>query len=270
MTSYSTFPDLTPEQKELRALYEGLKIEFSELFALKNEMLSHQAPFLTSLYLELIGRKLYEVYCLRVELSKLKQQMTLLQAYVNRNETPDVMSVYKKIEHQFAEYQKKIEEEAQQLAAAREYLKGSFLTDDESKELKTMYYTIVKRLHPDINPDLTDEQKELFVKAQAAYELLDINTLRLIILSLDLGKTDAPKAYALAEMVAKLTENIITLKKQIDALKQEFPHVFSEKLKDEDWVKKQQENADKEIENFKTEIEKYKQYVTLLEEWKPA
>ena len=61
-----------------------------------------------------------------------------------------------------------------------------------------------------------------------------------------------------------------SLKKQIDALKQEFPHVFSEKLKDEDWVKKQQENADKEIENFKTEIEKYKQYVTLLEEWKPA
>lgn len=270
MTLNASSIDLTPEQKELRDRYETLKREFSELFALKNEMLSHDAPFLTSLYLELIGRKLYEVYCLHVELSKLKQRMSLLQAYVNRNEFPDLATVEKKIEMQFAQYQKKIEQEAQHLAAAREYLKGSFLTVEEAKELKTIYYTVVKRLHPDINPDLTDDQKELFVKAQAAYELLDINTLRIILLSLDMGKSEIHKEFNLEEIVKKLTENVNTLSQQISALKQDFPHIFSEKLKDEVWVKAEQEKADKEIETYKTEIEKHKQYVTLLEEWKPA
>lgn len=270
MTTGSTSIDLTNEQKELRLQYERLKIEFSELFALKNEMLSHEAPLLTSLYLELIGRKLYEVYCLSVELSKLKQRMTLLQAYVNRNQIPEITVVDKKIETQFAEYQKKIEDEAQRLAAAKEYLKGSFLSAEETKELKGIYYTIVKRLHPDINPDLTEDQKELFVKAQAAYDLLDINTLRIILISLDIGKKEDSEEYNLAEKVKKLAENVSVLTNQIDALNREFPYVLREKLSDEAWIKAEQEDADKQLETYKTEIEKYKQYVILLEEWKPA
>lgn len=270
MSIDSTSIDLTKQVKELRTRYEELKKEFSELFALKNEMLSHDAPLLTSLYLELIGQKLYEVYCLSVELSKLKQKMTLLQAYVNRNEVPDLKTVEQQIESQFEEYQKRIEQEAQQLAAAREYLNGPFLTDEETKELKGIYYTIVKRLHPDINPDLTDDQKELFYKAQAAYDLLDINTLRVIMVSLDIGKTESVERLDLEETVKKLSENVSNLKQQIDSLKKEFPFVLREKIADANWVKSEQENADKETEKYKTDIEKYKQYVTLLEEWKPA
>ncbi|MHB9055135.1 MAG: J domain-containing protein [Paludibacteraceae bacterium] len=270
MSIDSTSVDLTNQAKELRSRYGELKKEFSELFALKNEMLAHDAPLLTSLYLELIGRKLYEVYCLSVELSKLKQKMTLLQAYVNRNEAPDLKKVEQQIENQFEEYQKRIEQEAQQLAAAREYLNGPFLTDEETKELKGIYYTIVKRLHPDINPDLTDDQKELFYKAQSAYDLLDINTLRVIMVSLDIGTTDSVEGLDLEVTVKKLSENVSNLKQQIDSLKKEFPFVLREKIADDNWVKSEQENADKEAEKYKTDIEKYKQYVTLLEEWKPA
>lgn len=270
MQSETASIDLTPEQKELRNRYNELKGEFSRLFALKNEMLSHERPLLTSLYLEFIGRKLYEVYCLSVELAMLKQRMALLQAYVNRNESPDLHVIDKEIEKQFAEYQKKIEEEAENLAVAREFLtSGSFLTDEETKELKAIYYTIVKRLHPDINPSVTDADKELFIKAQAAYELLDLNTLRMILISLDLDKPIVLESYDLEHIVKKLTDNITQLKTQIDKLSAEFPFIFREKLKDEEWVKGEQEAAQKEIDAYKIEIEKYKQYVTLLEEWKP-
>ena len=270
MSTNSTSLEFTPEQKELRARYEALKREFSELFSLKNEMISHDLPFLTSLYLDLIGRKLYEVYCLSLELSILKQRMTLLQAYVNRNEAPDIEAVDKEIEVHFAEYQRRIEEEARRLTAARDYLlKGSFLSEDETKELRTIYFTIVKRLHPDINPNLTEEDKELFIKAQAAYEMLDLKTLRLILISLDLDNPPPIEAYKLEEMVEKLTENVRELQSQIDKLNLEFPFIFKEKLKNEEWVKYEIESAEREIDAYKIEIEKYKQYVILLEEWKP-
>ena len=270
MSKEITSIEITPENKELRARYEMLKREFSELFSLKNEMISHDLPYLTSLYLELIGRKLYEVYCLSLELSILKQRMTLLQAYVNRNEVPDVKAVDKKINVQFAEYQKRIEEEAKKLAAARDYLlKGSLLSEEETKELRTIYFMIVKRLHPDVNPNLNEEDKELFIKAQAAYEMLDLDSLRLILISLDLDNPPPVEAYKLEEMVEKLTENVRELQSQIDKLNLEFPFILKEKLINEEWVKSELESAQKEIEAYKIEIEKYKKYVILLEEWKP-
>ena len=270
MSKEITSIEITPENKELRARYEMLKREFSELFSLKNEMISHDLPYLTSLYLELIGRKLYEVYCLSLELSILKQRMTLLQAYVNRNEVPDVKAVDKKINVQFAEYQKRIEEEAKKLAAARDYLlKGSLLSEEETKELRTIYFMIVKRLHPDVNPNLNEKDKELFIKAQAAYEMLDLDSLRLILISLDLDNPPPVEAYKLEEMVEKLTENVRELQSQIDKLNLEFPFILKEKLINEEWVKSELESAQKEIEAYKIEIEKYKKYVILLEEWKP-
>lgn len=270
MSKEITSIEITPENKELRARYEMLKREFSELFSLKNEMISHDLPYLTSLYLELIGRKLYEVYCLSLELSILKQRMTLLQAYVNRNEVPDVKAVDKKINVQFAEYQNRIEEEAKKLAAARDYLlKGSLLSEEETKELRTIYFMIVKRLHPDVNPNLNEEDKELFIKAQAAYEMLDLDSLRLILISLDLDNPPPVEAYKLEEMVEKLTENVRELQSQIDKLNLEFPFILKEKLINEEWVKSELESAQKEIEAYKIEIEKYKKYVILLEEWKP-
>lgn len=270
MSKEITSIEITPENKELRARYEMLKREFSELFSLKNEMISHDLPYLTSLYLELIGRKLYEVYCLSLELSILKQRMTLLQAYVNRNEVPDIKAVDKKINVQFAEYQKRIEEEAKKLAAARDYLlKGSLLSEEETKELRTIYFMIVKRLHPDVNPNLNEEDKELFIKAQAAYEMLDLDSLRLILISLDLDNPPPVEAYKLEEMVEKLTENVRELQSQIDKLNLEFPFILKEKLINEEWVKSELESAQKEIEAYKIEIEKYKKYVILLEEWKP-
>ena len=270
MSKEITSIEITPENKELRARYEMLKREFSELFSLKNEMISHDLPYLTSLYLELIGRKLYEVYCLSLELSILKQRMTLLQAYVNRNEVPDIKAVDKKINVQFAEYQKRIEEEAKKLAAARDYLlKGSLLSEEETKELRTIYFMIVKRLHPDVNPNLNEKDNELFIKAQAAYEMLDLDSLRLILLSLDLDNPPPVEAYKLEEMVEKLTENVRELQSQIDKLNLEFPFILKEKLINEEWVKSELESAQKEIEAYKIEIEKYKKYVILLEEWKP-
>lgn len=128
---------------------------------------------------------------------------------------------------------------------------------------------IVKRLHPDVNPNLNEKDNELFIKAQAAYEMLDLDSLRLILISLDLDNPPPVEAYKLEEMVEKLTENVRELQSQIDKLNLEFPFILKEKLINEEWVKSELESAQKEIEAYKIEIEKYKKYVILLEEWKP-
>ncbi|NLV38710.1 MAG: hypothetical protein GXY66_05825 [Bacteroidales bacterium] len=58
------------------------------------------------------------------------------------------------------------------------------MTSENSKKLRELYYFIVKRLHPDINADLSDNMKDLFIQAQAAYDLGELEILQQIALLL--------------------------------------------------------------------------------------
>lgn len=262
--------DITTEKKQLREQFAVLKKEFSELYIQRENMLSHEQPLLTALYLQKIGYKMYDAYCLNVELSKLKFKIALLQGYVNRDEKPDINKVNKELESQFREYRLKIEAEAQRLAAARKFLNGTFLSANETKKIKEIFYIIVKQLHPDINPDLSENMKELFIKAQTAYELSDLHTLQQILLLLKNKESSLNISLPdLQEQVNHQVENNNALKKQIEQIYNDFPFTYKEKLEDEEWINSECKTINAEIERLNQDIEKFKGYVTLLEEWKP-
>ena len=263
--------DLTLEQKILHMQYDILKKEFTELFAQKNDMLTQEEQVLTAMYLTAIGQKQHQKYCLTVEIKMMTQRISLYQAYFNRNEYPDKPAIEKKMEKQFAGYQKKMTEEAKRIAHAKAFLKEGFLSEGEVKKLKDVYRQIVKRLHPDINPNVTEAEMDLFVKAQAAYDLCDLITLNAILLSLD---NLAPKAYVepldLKVQVYLLETQVFKLKDQIDALEKQFPFTYREKLADKGWIDAERAQLDAEIEELTAEKNKYNDYLKLLEEWKPA
>lgn len=262
--------DITTEKKQLREQFAVLKKEFSELYIQRENMLSHEQPLLTALYLQKIGYKMYDAYCLNVELSKLKFKIALLQGYVNRDEKPDINKVNKELESQFREYRLKIEAEAQRLAAARKFLNGTFLSANETKKIKEIFYIIVKQLHPDINPDLSENMKELFIKAQTAYELSDLHTLQQILLLLKNKESSLNISLPdLQEQVNHQVENNNALKKQIEQIYNDFPFTYKEKLEDEEWINSECKTINAEIERLNQDIKKFKGYVTLLEEWKP-
>ncbi len=262
---------LSEEVKKQRERYAFLRSRFSELFLQKQNMLQHEKPLLTALYLNKIGHKQYESFCLSVELKQLIFRLSLLQAYINRNEAPDLDAVDKEVKILLEEYNRQIEAEAERLAAASEFLSGGFLSEDDSKKLKELYYFIVKRLHPDLNGDLNDEMKDLFIQAQTAYDLADLQVLQQIVLLLsnDSIETKTLTGIKLEESISKLEENIIILETQILQLETEFPFIHREKIFDDKWVEIELSVIEKEIEELKIEIEKYKNYITLLEEWKP-
>ncbi len=262
---------LSEEAIKLRELHRSLRNKFSELYMLKQNMLQHEKPLLTALYLDKIGNKLYRNFCLSIELKQLKLRLSLLQAYVNRNEAPNLKAVERKVRTKFEEYNRQIEAEAERLAAASRFLSGNFLSEKESKKLRELYLFIIKRLHPDLNTDLTEIMKELFIQAQVAYELADLQVLQQIVLLLDhdsIGsKTIEP--IRLEEIIRKLEENIETLEKQISELETDFPFIYREKIDDDEWVASETLAIEKEINQLNIEIEKHKTYITLLEEWRP-
>lgn len=172
--SSSTEVAMGEETMRRRERYRFLRNRFSELFLEKENILQHEEPLLTAIYLSKIEHKQFEQFRLSIELQELKLRFSLLQAYINRNEAPDLKAVDREVKRQFEAYYRQIETEAEKLAAAGRFLASDFLSAEDSKKLKELYYFIVKRLHPDLNPEQTERMKELFLKAQAAYELGDL------------------------------------------------------------------------------------------------
>ena len=57
--------DLSPEQRKLRDTYQRLKQEFADVFFRHQEMTMHEQPMLIAIYLQKVGRKQFEVFCLQ-------------------------------------------------------------------------------------------------------------------------------------------------------------------------------------------------------------
>jgi len=248
--------DLNPETKALRAEYDALRKEYSERFQQKEYMISFEEDHIYALYMNLIGQKQYEVFVLDYDIAKLKLKQQYLQSYINRNEKPDMAKVETEIALQLNEYKKKIIEQQEMIKAANEYLKAPLLTDEQSKEIKELYHTLVKLYHPDLHPDLTEKELALFRKAQAAYKQCDLETLREMVRTIDLDKYDDmldKKGIETnwQERVNKLHEQLDKIKSDIEQLEEKFPFIFRDKLSDKDWVKEQQTEISTVLEEKK-------------------
>jgi hypothetical protein len=264
-------PDLSPELKILYMQYDLQRKEFSELLTQKNEMLMYEEQYLTALYLNAVGQLQHQKFCLNVEIKMLVQRIQLMQSYINKNKYPDKQLIEQKIQQHFDEYLKKIALESEQLIVAKKYLtESSFLPAHIAQKIKEVYKTIVKKLHPDINPNVTDEEKDLLLKAQAAYDMSNLDALNAILLSMDMKTPSvAYNPEGIKEQLAKLEVHVAKLKSQVEELEGKFPFSFRNKLADERWIEAEQESLEADITALMQEKNKYTEYLLLMEEWKP-
>lgn len=262
--------DLTTETKILKAQAEMLRKEYAELYEQRNYMLQYEEAKLSSLYLALIGQESFQLFCLNGEYAQLLQRIKLAQAYFNRNELPNWESIEKQVHEAFMDYQHKVEQEAARLSEAKEFFKSNFLSTEDVLQVKNVYKLLVKKLHPDLNPNQTEEDAELFLKTQAAYSLSDLTALNEILLYLNGTIGTAPEvADDISAFVQKLTTMIGDIKQKIEKLNQTFPYSFREKLYDDEWVAAEQSKLKKQIEELKTEFAEKTEYLQLLKSWKP-
>jgi chromosome segregation ATPase len=121
------------------------------------------------------------------------------------------------------------------------------VNETPAQELKRLYRYIMKKLHPDANPDATEAEMELLRKAQKAYAEGDLETLREIADQID--DTEITEKYSdtpediikLRELRAKLAEKLEILITHIDDIKNSFPYNEKDFLADEEAVAKRQE-----------------------------
>ena len=227
---------ILPELEELKAEVERLRTELSVLMLERDELKFVICKNIEAEYMLKLGGLEYKAYEAQCNVLRLKRQLELMQASLNRQE-PVIMTVVENLLNtEFAEYQEKLDEQVGKMNEAIERSNADVLPEEETKELKKLYRKIVKALHPDMNPNITDAQRQLFDDAVAAYKNGDLDTLRAIegmIGDDDLQMDQADAKAKLLEEKEKLEKLIEEVREEIQTIKSEYPYTMKELLADE-------------------------------------
>jgi hypothetical protein len=259
-------PAFTKENEELTRKLEELHLEFLDQFTRHKEMVENESVILTSLYLEKLGRLQLELLEKRTEAARLKMKMKLIQAAINRNEQPDLIEIENKIYKRLQNYYAEIAAQSASIDEARKVL-SHLISEEDTRKLKEIFRVLCKRLHPDLNPHQTEEEKDLFIKVKAAYDLQRLSDLQNILLYLDdsnrekliLVSRDEKK-----ERINYLANNIAALKDKIAQLEQCFPFNVKELIFNEERILQKQEELRNQIKTFEAEIVKYLNMITIM------
>ena len=255
---------LFPQYEELKNEVQKLRTELSMLVLERDELQLVECKNIEMAYLLALGGLEYKAYETQCAVLRLKRKIELIQAKKNRQEKIVPADIEKTLDNEFAEYQEKLNARIEDMNAALRRSKGTFLTDDETAELKKLYRSIVKSLHPDLNPDLTDAQITLFHNAVNAYENGDIQAIRAIAAMVSAPPTPKDNVDGI-KLLMKEKERFLSLlqsiKDSIANIKSTYPYTMKSIIQDEKKTAERKAELEKIIDEWKAALAAYTQKI---------
>ncbi len=260
---------LHPQVAALQAQLKELQEKSARLFAKAEYMQFEERPMLNSLYEASVGILLLEEFKLLIQIKLTQLEINLTQAYINHNAPIDHRRISEQVKAAQQDYQAKIEQKEAELKKAEDFLNAPCLSQQETTELRDLYRTIAKALHPDLHPDQGREECDLFIKAASAYRKGDIQTLRQISILIQTKNIQDIPGQDLLTLIEKAKESIAIFQERIDLMNAQFPFIYRDKILDPQWIKEQQEAMKERITNALNRLKELKDYLMMLKLWNP-
>ena len=249
-----------PDQARLREEVREMRNRIVQLLQEKDALVLVECRGIEARYMSLVGALECEAFREEVAYRRTKRKMEMLQALANRREHADEEKIEQLLDEQMAEYQQRLDDRMDALnsvvmtgTGAGAYTAGS------EEDLRTLYHKIVKGLHPDLHPDLSAQEIEMFYWAQNAYENRDLKALQTIADALR-AEEDLPEEMSYGDLLQekeRLLEIAAGIREEIGQIKSQYPYTMKDRINDEEWVRVRREELQDQIRDF---IEIRKEY----------
>lgn len=224
-----------PAYAELKTAIESLQANLNLLLLEHDELIYVVCKNIETKYLLAAGHLDYKIYQLDCDIRRLKRKADLIQARINRQMSVDLSAIDSQLNDEFKEYQQQMKKMLKDLNAAMRRASGKLLTTEEMLELKDLYRKIMKKLHPDLNPDIDSDKQELFLHAIEAYKNGDLDRLRMITMMVDDGVSLGPSERSLNKLQKekqRLEEQVKLVNESIKKIQSEFPYTLKALVSD--------------------------------------
>lgn len=253
-----------PGYEELQGAVDKLRTELSMLHLEHDELLYVECKHIEAAYMMALGGLEYRIYETECDILRLKRKAELIRAKKNRQEKVVLPEIEECLDIEFAEYREKLNEQIEKMNAALEWRRGVPLSREETRELKKLYRSVVRSLHPDINPEQSEAKRMLFHNAVTAYQNGDLDGLRAIRAmvggsTLVEGQGDPlGRLVKEKERLSKLVEGI---REKIAAVKLEYPYTMKSLLLDSEKVEARQAALESRIAELKLALAAYREKI---------
>lgn len=252
---------------ELRAELEGL---FSERIGISFELF----PKLRDRYAELFGDLERRVQETTLELSERRRMVELFSLKLDRGQKLDMKTVelvMKAVRNEFHRVRARMQAafSAERRREINDAWRPTFFSDAQAPadpaqgarrradELRDLYRTLAKRLHPDALLDGAAPRRVYWDLVQRGYQRGDLPLLRTLLHLVEaLGDADPEMISDHQAELARLTSAVRAERAQVSALKRDELYQMRFDMQDERWVAAQRAALEGELQGIAHDVEK--------------
>lgn len=248
------FPLQEKEEEDLGRL----RAEIAILIDQRDRLIYQECKNLESLYMVKVGYMEISAFSAQVKYLREKRKFSLIQSALNRREIPNISEIEGILDDELRDYKKNLNDMYKNLDQSLDRIKRPEMTEEKTKEFKALYHKIVKAIHPDLHPNLTEAERNLFLRAVEAYKEGDFFEMKIIALAVE-EKSGEGNLTSSPDEKERLEDLLKSLKREISDIKSSFPYDIREDLYNEDWVKEKVASYEKIRDTYLSSYEIYKE-----------
>ena len=220
---------------------------YEELLLRKND-LRKECFQLEQEYIRVFGEDILAVFHARVECARKVKTIEFCHLAINKGKDPDTAELQTFVENETKELQEHFAKMSEEYEASKEV---GTVTEAELVEIRKIYRALVKRMHPDIHPELADSEKilDLWNQISVAYTCNDLKELKEleVLVASALSKAEGSE---IAVVIPDLEEKIASLEKEIEKITTTDPWRYQFLLGDPEAVNEKKEALREELKTY--------------------